>query len=1504
MSRPVTGDSDFYTYTLDSSPGTVSADGDISEVTGKAPFMAEYVVPVSGHPAGTIYAWVMNDAQNLYITFDVTPDNTMDGDQDYVKAYIKLKNEVRVFKVSVPETTWGVPGFISTERADYLHKVYELAIPLSEIEADSASSTISLAFAAYGTMAAPVPITFRAPVSYLSGGQPYGITTGRFNNDDNLDIVSINSNENILSVLLGNGNGTFASRTTSSSIAAGTWVDTGRFNNDTYDDLAITCSSGIAVQLANGDGTFAAPVLYGAGTSPNTVVVADFNNDTNLDLAVTNNDSDNVSILLGTGSGTFGTASNIGLGSNAEPSRMVAADLNKDGRTDLAIVCGDRYTDNKVIVLLGNIDASYTLKPCTNTGDSTTVSAIGITAAELDNDTNIDLALAHFENNPSASPDYISTLIGDGTGGFTNSVYGWGTFDVGNGAVDITSADFNGDGYIDLASTNRYSSSISVLANRWEQTLQQKADFPTGSDPMCITTGDFNNDLKPDLAATTVSGNVAVLINNTGLDAISPSWDEGSDLIAGDISSTSLTLNWPSASDNIDVAEYKIFVNNIACKTVSSNVTSTTLEDLTPGAIAVCRVEAGDMEGNWSTTGPKTIAITKPEGNWTDTSAAYSHGQAIAGDGTLWGWGQNSVGQIGDNTTVSKTSPVNTSSGNQWASVVSGEAHSLALKNDGTLWAWGDNTFGQTGADPALTEQRAPVQVGTGTTWTAISAGYQFSAAIESDGTLWTWGRPDAGKLGIGDVAPEVIKVNTPTKVGTDTDWISVSLGESHALALKSDGTLWSWGHNGMGQLGTGTNPDGSIKAGVSSPVQVGTDDDWIAISAGNNYSLALKSDGTLWAWGDNEFGILAREPGSPFWVAVPVQIGADTDWAAMEAGVDHVLAIKQNGSLWAWGNNYSNQLGTLPVEEARATPTRIGIDNNWCKVSAGSRDSYALKSDGTLWTWGQNGIGQLGDGTTTSHLNPAEITTGADVTAPHLTAGTVARTSDTQGTVKFTSDEAGQYYYAIVADGAEEPAIDTSGAGTACTTAETTIANPTGLTAGAKDIYIKVKDAAGNASSALKIDIAVYTAPSISPTPTATPAPVVASAPAATPTPVLVVVTEIKKDTNVSTTASSIQYTAGIGKAALDSATAQKLYEEALKASEKGQETTVEVKAPLQSSASGLDLTLPGSSWNGIANKTDANVQINAGFGMVTFDEKATEKISDTAQGKDVTIHIEKVDTASLSQKVKDRVGEHPVFKFGVLAGSSPVTQFGGGKARICIPYTLKPGENKNAIVAYYVDNDGKLKVMIGRYHEDTGTVCFETTHFSYFALGHNTVAFKDVLAGAWYKDAVDFIAAREITEVTEESLFKPGMKLTRGEFIVMLMRAYGIEPDSVPEDNFADAGNAIYTNYLSAAKRLKIAMGAGNNMFLPEKEITRQEMFTLLYNALKVIGKLPAAANTVDVNTYTDASQIAAWARDSMTSLAQAGIIKGSGSKLNPTGTTTHAEMAQVLYNLLMKE
>ncbi len=476
-----------------------------------------------------------------------------------------------------------------------------------------------------------------------------------------------------------------------------------------------------------------------------------------------------------------------------------------------------------------------------------------------------------------------------------------------------------------------------------------------------------------------------------------PIWPQGSSVWASEVAETGLTLNWSQADDNIEVTLYRIYCDGSVEDTVAGNVYNYSVTGLSPGTPYMFKVEAGDGEGNWTSTGPATIDITLPDGNWEKVCAGNRNTEALAGDGTLWGWGNNSVGQVGDGSTHSTSSPVPLNAGGQWLSLVCGDDHSLALKSDGTLWTWGNNTFGQLGIGPDDTyphAQHEPIRLGTDDDWVHIAAGYECSAAVKSDGTLWTWGRNKYGQLGLGDTADR----DVPTQVGTDNDWHAVFLGGGgfgvHALAIKNDGTLWAWGYDGWGQLGNGSASDSNA------PIRIGTGSDWIHASVGKDFSLAIKSDGTLWGWGYNEFGQLGSDPTEDTMFDSPVKINADTDWATAEAGIDHILAIKKNGTLWAWGNNVCGQLGTLPIESERYTPTEVG-GTNWCGISAGNRDSFAIKSDGSLWSWGMNGIGQLGDGTTDNHCLPAEISATvsasneAEITAYSFTEQTGPATID-----------------------------------------------------------------------------------------------------------------------------------------------------------------------------------------------------------------------------------------------------------------------------------------------------------------------------------------------------------------------------------------------------------------------------------------------------------------------------------------------------------------------------
>jgi len=290
-----------------------------------------------------------------------------------------------------------------------------------------------------------------------------------------------------------------------------------------------------------------------------------------------------------------------------------------------------------------------------------------------------------------------------------------------------------------------------------------------------------------------------------------------------------------------------------------------------------------------------------------------------------------------------------------WDKVSASSSHQLAIQNDGTLWGWGSSSDLGIGL-PTIPYYITPIQIGTQNNWADISAGENFSLGIKNDGSLWAWGAfPDPA---IGGNNTTNLNTYYPVQIGNDYDWIEVSAGGQHALGLKSNNTLWAWGLNNTGQVGNGLSTCTFCPPIYqTTPLQIGSDNDWKQISAGANFSGAIKFNGTLWCWGDNTANFVNN--GLPL-NNTPIQIGTDTSWSQLDFGnYSHLLALKTDGTIWSWGYDITTDTPFVVIP----IPSQIGTNNYWTDISAGADHDLAIKNDGTVWSWGRNYIGQMGNG-------------------------------------------------------------------------------------------------------------------------------------------------------------------------------------------------------------------------------------------------------------------------------------------------------------------------------------------------------------------------------------------------------------------------------------------------------------------------------------------------------------------------------------------------------------
>lgn len=345
----------------------------------------------------------------------------------------------------------------------------------------------------------------------------------------------------------------------------------------------------------------------------------------------------------------------------------------------------------------------------------------------------------------------------------------------------------------------------------------------------------------------------------------------------------------------------------------------------------------------------------------------------------LFCWGSNRVGQLGTGGGATASPALVDTGASLLGTGVAATDHTCWLLGaDRYCWGWNDNAnlgLGHTDGSPFTTPQPPP---SGDPAWDALDSGWYFSCGLTQDGRVLCWGGNSRGESG---VDPATDRVATPTAIDDGTDWIELGSGGFHSCAIKRDGTLWCWGMNDSGELGVGdaTNRFEEIQSGCPSGDCLS---DWTSVAAGDFHTCAIRENGELWCWGGGLNGQLGVGSAVDIDSKRPLRV-AMADWAAVDAGESHTCAIRNDRTLWCWGQNDVGQLGVGDTER-RDLPTRVDAPGGdaWLRLGLGRDHSCAIRDDETLWCWGWNLDGQLGQGVTTADGEPP-ITTPRRVCFP-----------------------------------------------------------------------------------------------------------------------------------------------------------------------------------------------------------------------------------------------------------------------------------------------------------------------------------------------------------------------------------------------------------------------------------------------------------------------------------------------------------------------------------------
>lgn len=373
--------------------------------------------------------------------------------------------------------------------------------------------------------------------------------------------------------------------------------------------------------------------------------------------------------------------------------------------------------------------------------------------------------------------------------------------------------------------------------------------------------------------------------------------------------------------------------------------------------------------------GSTALATTPLQIN--EVSVGEGHACAVVSDNTLSCWGWNEDGQVGNGTTIDRVSPQGIGSEIVWSSVSAGRQHTCGISVSLSLYCWGDNqgpeTFGaQVGSGQLglgdVTDRVVPTRVGTRTDWASVSSGYFHTCAITSAGAMYCWGQNLQNAVGDGTQSARL----SPVQVGSAMNWRSVSSGDDFTCGVSTLNALYCWGFNYFGQLGTGDTANRSVPTRIASTVE------WSQVSAGANHVCGLAVGGSLYCWGWGLYGQLGGGT-RPEEITSPTQVGTRTDWAWVSAGGSHTCGMTNSGSAYCWGYNASGQVGSGEIAEVISAPVLVSGGLTWASIGVGGYASCAVSSNAKLFCWGPDAIANQGVATGSSQRAPLQVLPLAD---------------------------------------------------------------------------------------------------------------------------------------------------------------------------------------------------------------------------------------------------------------------------------------------------------------------------------------------------------------------------------------------------------------------------------------------------------------------------------------------------------------------------------------------